>query len=525
MSNTINADNGVVSGIAGVKLSSDSTGVLDIQTNGTTAITISTAQVVSLTNSPTFTGGTANGVLYLNASKVATSGSALVFDGTNLGVGMTPNNILDITQNQNSSATSKILNNSAGAGARVDIIATNGTAQSQLTTFGTGFSTTGIFRANGTLVYATGAGGLTLSTDTAQPIYFATNQSERMRLDASGNLGLGVTPSAWFSNSRVYQFGSGGALEGRTNESQYFALTANQYIDSAGNFKYIGSTFASRYQQYNGVHSWSTAPSGTAGNTISFTQAMTLDASGNLGLGVTPNAWTGFTVFQLSRGSVGATTAEIDVSQNAYYDGNWKYIANGFATNHYQANGEYFWRAAASGTAGNTISFAEEMRLDTSGNLLVGTTLNQGSGRISIVPTSGGDTCINTQKAGSSYYVGLWYTNTTTLAGYISVSGSATSYVTSSDRRMKENIAPANDSGSVIDTIEVVKHDWKSDKTSVRYGMVAQDLHKVAPEAVVVGDDGEEIDRAWGVDYSKLVPMLVKEVQSLRKRVAELESK
>ena len=75
MSNIINADNGVVSGTAGVKLSSDSTGVLDIQTNGTTAITISTAQVVSLTNSPTFTGGTANGVLYLNASKVATSGS------------------------------------------------------------------------------------------------------------------------------------------------------------------------------------------------------------------------------------------------------------------------------------------------------------------------------------------------------------------------------------------------------------------------------------------------------------------
>ena len=109
----------------------------------------------------------------------------------------------------------------------------------------------------------------------------------RMTLDSSGNLGLGVTPSAWFSNSRVYQFGSGGALEGRTNESQYLALTANQYIDSAGAFKYIGSTFASRYQQYNGAHSWSTAASGTAGNAITFTQAMTLDASGRLGVGTT----------------------------------------------------------------------------------------------------------------------------------------------------------------------------------------------------------------------------------------------
>ena len=120
MSNIINADNGVVSGIAGVKLSSDSTGVLDIQTNGTTAITISTAQVVSLTNSPTFTGGTANGVLYLNASKVATSGSALVFDGTNLlGVGTngTPSHgVKGIVTANSGNASALQLTNNTGSG-------------------------------------------------------------------------------------------------------------------------------------------------------------------------------------------------------------------------------------------------------------------------------------------------------------------------------------------------------------------------------------------------------------------------
>ena len=51
MASTINADDGVISGIAGVKTTADSTGALNIQTNGTTAITISAAQVVSLTNS------------------------------------------------------------------------------------------------------------------------------------------------------------------------------------------------------------------------------------------------------------------------------------------------------------------------------------------------------------------------------------------------------------------------------------------------------------------------------------------
>jgi len=122
-----------------------------------------------------------------------TTPAVVVNSSGNVGIGMTPSNVLDITQNQNSSATSKILNNSAGTGARVDIVAANGTAQSQLTTFGTGYSTSGIFRANGTLVYATGAGGLTLSTDTAQPIYFATNQTERARITSSGDFMVGTT--------------------------------------------------------------------------------------------------------------------------------------------------------------------------------------------------------------------------------------------------------------------------------------------------------------------------------------------
>ena len=88
MASAINSDNGVVSGSAGLKSSADSSGVLDLQTNGTTAISISASQVVTYTNQPTYTGGTANGVMYLNGSKAVTTGSALVFDGTNLGVGV-----------------------------------------------------------------------------------------------------------------------------------------------------------------------------------------------------------------------------------------------------------------------------------------------------------------------------------------------------------------------------------------------------------------------------------------------------
>ena len=107
------------------------------------------------------------------------------------------------------------------------------------------------------------------------------------------------------------------------------------------------------------------------------------------------------------------------------------------------------------------------------------------------------------------------------LVGSITTSGSATAYNTSSDQRLKENIADADDSGELIDAIQVRKFDWKADGEHQRYGMVAQELDPVAPEAVSKTDDPEEM---MAVDYSKLVPMLIKEIQSLRNRVAQLES-
>ena len=104
--------------------------------------------------------------------------------------------------------------------------------------------------------------------------------------------------------------------------------------------------------------------------------------------------------------------------------------------------------------------------------------------------------------------------------GSISTNGSATAYNTSSDQRLKENIADADDSGSKVDAIQVRKFDWKADGAHQDYGMIAQELQTVAPEAVTGDADSEDM---MSVDYSKLVPMLIKEIQSLRQRVAELE--
>ena len=108
------------------------------------------------------------------------------------------------------------------------------------------------------------------------------------------------------------------------------------------------------------------------------------------------------------------------------------------------------------------------------------------------------------------------------IRGSIGVTISATSFNTSSDVRLKENIEDAKSSGSIIDQIQVREFDWKTGEHQ-RHGMIAQELNEVAPEAVTT-DEVHKGDM-WTVDYSKLVPMMMKEIQDLRKRVKELEDK
>jgi len=183
---------------------------------------------------------------------------------------------------------------------------------------------------------------------------------------------------------------------------------------------------------------------------------------------------------------------------------------------------EAVYRATTGVIAFKTAS-AEAMRIS-SGDLLVGTTDTPNGTSVY------GAGFINTGASGlvqwrsgtsvtSAVSVARFY-NPNGNVGSIQLSGTATSYVTSSDQRLKENIADADDAGLKIDSIQVRKFDWKADGSHQDYGMVAQELASVAPEAVSAPEDPEEM---MGVDYSKLVPMMLKEIQSLRARIAALE--
>lgn len=109
----------------------------------------------------------------------------------------------------------------------------------------------------------------------------------------------------------------------------------------------------------------------------------------------------------------------------------------------------------------------------------------------------------------------------TTRVGWIGTSGSSTSYNTSSDARLKENIEDAQPAGAIIDDLRVRQFDWKLDGAHQRYGMIAQELLEVFPEAVALGANATDM---MAVDYSKLVPLLLDEVKSLRARVAVIEA-
>ena len=467
-----------------------------------------------------------------------------------------------------------------------------------------------------------------------------TAGTTRMTLDSSGNLGLGVTPSGWGSSSAISpvyitKYNGNALWSPNANET---ILTNNAYYTGAA-WIYNGSFAATQYSQLAGVHRWFNSASGIAGNAITFTQAMTLDSSGrlgigttspgytldvngsgnvsgqlnlsnasasvpsttntalyfigaalsttyyagqyysggtshdvymgmlpnsvsgsadswglgtvqsgsytnrfmmvsngdivipsnNLGVGVTPTTASACTNIELPYGATlsarsNTTAPQFAMSSNAV--GNWyapTYKISAYATQYTQQgfDGTHKWYTAPSGTAGNAITFTQTMTLDASGNLLVGTTVATGgllSGFNAII--NGGATYTNighSSGTGSgSTYIQFAYAGTT--IGSIAQSGTtAVLYNITSDQRLKENIADAASASALIDAIQVRQYDWKSDGSHQRYGFIAQELVTVAPEAVHQPADPEEM---MAVDYSKLVPMLVKEIQDLRKRLA-----
>jgi hypothetical protein len=190
-----------------------------------------------------------------------------------------------------------------------------------------------------------------------------------MRIDASGNLGLGVTPSAWSSTAggtKAFQIGNG-TINGfiAAKDTNEIIVGANAFRDGA-NWKYVANGASTFYDQANGAHLWFNAPSGTAGNAISFTQAMTLDASGNLGIGTSsPVSSSGTTALTIYNGTTAAALYLQNVTTGtASSDGATLQMVDADLTLTNRESG--YIRFSTDAT--------ERARINSSGNLLVGTT-------------------------------------------------------------------------------------------------------------------------------------------------------
>jgi hypothetical protein len=522
---TTNGGTGLTSFTANRVFYSSSTSAIGSSANLTFDGTTLTANALTTTSTVTINGGTANGVTYLNGSKVLTTGSALTFDGTNFtlntGYMSFGNNGYIRADSANNRLTFQ-----AGSSGYLWKDASNSGDWMALTSTGLGIGTSSPARKlqvnSGEAVAArfTRSGGIVANNslewfDGTNAWYAGVSgsnfwgvgyntsgaiDSAAIRLDSSGNLGLGVTPSAWFSTIRALQIGSvgGASIAGNTSAGGSATIGLNVYFDAAAaTARYGASSFASRYTQLNGAHEWYTAPSGTAGNAISFTQAMTVSSDGT-------------------------------------------------------------FRVKGAGTAGSTDAFqvsgsapADAARITSGGDLLVGTTTSAANERLNVVkaaPTSYvarfensnnasgdqvarsvlGTNCNNT----SSYHIVATTGGTDRLYifGNGDVQNTNNSYGAISDLKLKENVTDATPKLDDLLQVRVVNYNLRTQPDQKHIGVIAQELEQVFPGMVAESPDRDAEGNDLGtttksVKYSVFVPMLIKAIQEQQALITDLRAR
>lgn len=469
-----------------------------------TNVTVTTANVATanVTTSQILNYGTANQVQFLNASKALTGSANLTFDGTTL----TPHTL---------TVSTGVLTVPAGSN----------TAPS-ITTLGD--TNTGIF------------------FPAADTVAIGTGGTEALRVNSSQNVGIGTSSPA----SRLHVNGTI-RISGVSAGSTALYIPAGDIIGDVNSGSMaignLGDTSSETRITTRGFTAFRTgATDGTNGN-----ERMRLDASGNFMVGGTTARGMltigGNPTRYFAVGDNGVVTLQFDdngtpafnlfnygiTGANQGYQLRWGLAdaaANNAVAGSIAVQTDQAWTSASS-TQDAYMQFAvalngtntERARITSGGDWLVGTTTNGGVGwTFEAVGYS------ITKKSGTATTVHISFQNNNGEVGKISTSGSATTYGTSSDYRLKENVAPMTGALAKVAAIKPCTYTWKVDGSEGE-GFIAHELQEVAPYAVTGEKDGEQMQ---GVDYGKLTPILtaalqeaIAKIETLQARVAVLEAK
>jgi hypothetical protein len=230
-------------------------------------------------------------------------GTRMTLNSTGLGVGVTPNRNLDVRQDQSAATIVRVQNQSVNAAAYSEL---------NLSASGNNWG----IRSGST---AANSNRLEFVVDPS-----GTNLSV-MRLDTSGNVGVGVTPKSWLSSYKAIQIGYSTSLSSTTG-TDFAGLSSNAYVDSVDSrWERIVSGYATQYYQNagDGQHIWRIAGTAAADTAITWTNAMTLDASGNLLVGTT-SAFNSARVSISGAGGSGGIVTAIQNDNDTYFAINFR---------------------------------------------------------------------------------------------------------------------------------------------------------------------------------------------------------
>jgi hypothetical protein len=357
---------------------------------------------------------------------------------------------------------------------------------------------------------------------------FTTNNSERMRIASSGNVGIGTSSPENLLHVHGGDSGSSYSSDGADKfileHSDSVAIDIRTPATNQALILFSDGTRGQGLIGYN--HSEDSLRFANSGNL----ERMRIDSSGNVGIGTTSPAFTNGSGLEIQRDGIATLRIEDTGSSGKPLE-----IFADDATG-YHING----LGSGMPMIFSTVS-TERMRINSSGQLLLGTTSNNSDSYKMIADLGGGAKGIDVRgvsynadngafrsvpSGNTSYRFAVMYNSSNSTVGKIEVTSSNTTYTTSSDYRLKENIQPLENGLDRLNQLKPVKFNW-IESGQEEEGFIAHEVDEIFSDAVVgekdaVKDDGTISPQT--MDYGRITPLLVKAIQEQQEQIEQLKT-